>query len=95
MNDRWLVLVNLHAGRRSLDPARIENALKEAGIEFDLEVPSSATAMGEAVRQAAAAGRWRVAVVGGDGTASLAANHILESQWVRRPVLGVLPGGTG
>ncbi|MEX0698838.1 MAG: acylglycerol kinase family protein [Acidimicrobiia bacterium] len=95
MSEPWLVLVNLKAGRRALDPARVESALEHAGIDFDLQVPPTAAAMAEAIRSAASTGRWRLAVVGGDGTASLAANEILNTEWSRRPVLGVLPGGTG
>ena len=95
MPEPWLVLVNLNAGRRPLGPARVETALQQAGVAFDLLVPATASAMAEAIRTAAAAGRWRLAVVGGDGTVSLAANEVLKSEWARRPVLGVLPGGTG
>jgi diacylglycerol kinase (ATP) len=36
-----------------------------------------------------------VAVVGGDGTAGVAANAILNTNWELPPVLGLLPGGTG
>ena len=95
MPDTWLVLVNLNAGRRPLDPTIVKRALEGAGIDFDLQVPSSRSAMTESIRDAAARGRWRLAVVGGDGTVSLAANEILKTEWARRPVLGVLPGGTG
>lgn len=95
MDEPWLVLMNLNAGRRPLDPAKVETALKEADVDFDLQVPPTAPAMEESIRAAALGGRWRLAVVGGDGTVSLAANQILKTEWPRRPVLGVLPGGTG
>ncbi len=70
----------------------MKRALEGAGIDFDLEVPSTRSAMTESIREAAASGRSRLAVVGGDGTVSLAANEILKTEWTRRPVLGVLPG---
>ncbi|HUP15585.1 MAG TPA: acylglycerol kinase family protein, partial [Acidimicrobiia bacterium] len=95
MPEPWLVLVNLNAGRKSIDPGRVTKALKDAGVEFDLQIPESAAEMTEAIASAASSGRWRLAVVGGDGTTSLAANAILKAEWSRRPVLGVLPGGTG
>ena len=95
MEGPWLVLLNLNAGRRPPDPLRVGGALREAGVEFDLEVPSTSEAMGESIRRAASTGRRRLAVVGGDGTVSLAANIILKTEWPRRPVLAVLPGGTG
>ena len=95
MSDRWLVLVNRTAGRKPIDPHRVTRALTEAGVEYDLEIPESASEMTEAIALAASSGRWRLAVVGGDGTTSLAANQILKTEWSRRPVLAILPGGTG
>ena len=95
MSDTWVVLLNRQAGRKALDAGRVRSALEQAGILFELEIPSDAMAMGQAIRSAARRGRWRVALAGGDGTVSLAANQILTSEWERRPVLGVLPSGTG
>ena len=95
MPEPWLVLVNLNAGRKAIDPQRVIRALNDAGVEFDLQIPESADEMTGAIASAASSGRWRLAVVGGDGTTSLAANAILNHEWSRRPVLGVLPGGTG
>jgi diacylglycerol kinase (ATP) len=95
MSVPWLVLVNAGAGRRPPELDRVRAALTSAGVAFDLEVPATAPAMGQAIRDAAVAGRWRLAVVGGDGTVSLAANEILKAEWPRRPVLGVMPTGTG
>jgi diacylglycerol kinase (ATP) len=95
MPEPWLVLVNLNAGRKPIHPERVIRALTDAGVEFDMHIPESAAEMTEAIGSAASRGRWRLAVVGGDGTTSLAANAILTCEWSRRPVLGVLPGGTG
>lgn len=49
--------------------------------------------MEDAIREGASSGR-RIAVAGGDGTVSLAAN-VLMTIAPPRPVLGILPGGTG
>lgn len=95
MAEPWLVLVNLMAGRRPIDVERIRRTLTVTGIDYDLEVPASAEEMAAAVSSAAASGRWRLAVVGGDGTVNLAVNQILRTEWPRRPLLGVLPSGTG
>jgi diacylglycerol kinase (ATP) len=95
MPEPWLVLVNLSAGRKAVEEDRVTRALSKAGVEFDLQTPKSAEEMAASIKLAASAGRWRLAVVGGDGTTSLAANEILKTEWYRRPVLGVLPGGTG
>jgi diacylglycerol kinase (ATP) len=91
----WLVLVNLNAGRKAIDPQRVTRALGDAGVAHELQIPESAREMAEAITLAASKGLWRLAVVGGDGTTSLAADQILKTEWSRRPVLGVLPGGTG
>lgn len=95
MEDDWSVLVNPAAGRRPARVEEIDAALGAAGIRYELGVPASPVEMGEAIAGAAARGRWRIAVVGGDGTVNVAVNQILRSEWVRPPMLGVLPGGTG
>jgi diacylglycerol kinase (ATP) len=95
MSEPWLVLVNPNAGRRPLEVDRVRAALTSAGVAFEVDTPLTPAAMGQAIREAAARGRWQLAVVGGDGTVSLAANEILIAVWSRRPVLGVLPTGTG
>lgn len=88
----WVVLVNRQAGRRPPDLTRLGRALAEAGITAIVEVPPDREAMRRAVR--AAAGE-RVAVVGGDGTASLAVDALLEAGPNPQTVLGVIPAGTG
>jgi len=94
----WLVLINPAAGPRPVSADRVERALASAGVQADVEVSPTAEAMRkrivEASRRASPQPR-RIAVVGGDGTANLAVNAILDSEWVEPPVLGLLPGGTG
>ncbi|MGH8927203.1 MAG: diacylglycerol/lipid kinase family protein [Acidimicrobiia bacterium] len=93
--ETWLVLVNPMAGRRPLDPDRVADALKGAGVDFDLEVPANGDAMRDSIGVAARERRRLVAVAGGDGTANLAVNQILRTEWTAPPILGILPAGTG
>lgn len=95
MKPRWLVLVNPAAGRKAVDVFRIESALSRAGVEAEVTVPASAQEMRDAVAAASLSSVRHIAVVGGDGTANLVANAILERTWSEEPVLGILPSGTG
>ncbi|MGQ0848789.1 MAG: diacylglycerol/lipid kinase family protein [Actinomycetota bacterium] len=93
MSVAWFVLVNPAAGRRSVEITRVRNALDRVGAAADIEAPQSVADMRRALAEAAAAGRPRVAVVGGDGTVNLAINEFMAGPV--RPILGILPGGTG
>lgn len=90
-----MVLLNGSAGRRPLDPGRVERALEDAGVEADLEMPETVEEMGARIAGAAREERWRLGVVGGDGTVNLAINQMLPLAWSTRPLLSVLPSGTG
>ncbi|MGH8958170.1 MAG: diacylglycerol/lipid kinase family protein [Acidimicrobiia bacterium] len=92
---KWLVLVNPNAGRKPVGIDRISSALDRAGVEASIATPSSTEAMRAAIVEARNAGVRHIAVVGGDGTANLAANAILDLDWPEKPVLGILPSGTG
>lgn len=91
----WLVLVNPSAGRKPVGIDRVRSALDRAGLRASIATPSSPTAMSAAITDARGKGVRHIAVVGGDGTANLAANAILGLAWPQEPVLGVLPAGTG
>jgi YegS/Rv2252/BmrU family lipid kinase len=91
----WLVLVNPAAGRRPVTEARIAGALSAAEVEAEIFSPWGVGEMRAALLAAADAGRRRFAVVGGDGTANLVVNVLLERNWYRPPVLAILPSGTG
>jgi len=96
-----LLILNPASGHglgRKLRP-RIERALREAGVGFDLV---ETTAPGDAVRlgrEAAAAGVERILAAGGDGTVHEVANGLLEApsaaDGATRPALGTIPIGTG
>jgi diacylglycerol kinase (ATP) len=91
----WTVLVNPKAGPSAVSVDRVRSALRAEQIEASIEMPTDPTEMQEAVAEAIDRGRHRVAVVGGDGTVNLAVNVLLAREWDRRPVLGILPAGTG
>jgi diacylglycerol kinase (ATP) len=91
----WEVLLNPAAGSRSVPPLRVERALEAAGVEYRLQTPRGIDDMRAAVAGAAEAGVGQLAVVGGDGTVNLVANVLMDFPPTSRPLLGVLPGGTG
>lgn len=92
---RWMVTLNPAAGRRAVDPTTVRSALKAADIEFDIAAPSSRSEMVSTIEGFVGRGGTHLAVVGGDGTANLAINTLLAMETGERPVLGILPAGTG
>lgn len=91
----WLVVVNPAAGRKPTTESLVGDALRAAGLEAEIVVPHSADETRSVIEQAAAQGRSRIAVSGGDGTVNLAVNALMSLEPAYRPILGVLPGGTG
>jgi diacylglycerol kinase (ATP) len=91
----WLVLVNPLAGRGRHAARRTRRALEVHGISADVRVPTTPSAMREAVDAGVAEGRTHFVAVGGDGTANLMADQLLDHAWSTPPVLGLLPGGSG
>lgn len=90
----WHVLLNPEAGRRRTTPERVVEVLNDAGIDHVLTVPHTREEMRTATLGAAARSP-RLAVVGGDGTISLVVDTIMKLDPADRPILGVLPGGSG
>lgn len=92
---RWLAIINPKAGRRPVHPAEVELALRSAGVKADVEVPESRDAATTLLREEAKRGRTHFALAGGDGTVNLAANALIPLGMDPKPVIGVLPTGTG
>jgi diacylglycerol kinase (ATP) len=90
----WVVVLNPAAGRTATVPASVSKALDAIGLDHEMVVPGSRQETVSALREAAMSGIERFCVVGGDGTVNLAVNTLLGAG-VERPVIGVLPGGTG
>lgn len=91
----WLVVVNHKAGRFAADPRRVHEALDAAGVEFDLVTPQTPEETTTLLVEQAKSGRTHFALVGGDGTVNLAANALVPMALDPKPVIGVLPAGTG
>ncbi|GGI04701.1 diacylglycerol/lipid kinase family protein [Egicoccus halophilus] len=86
------------AGRDAVLP-RLTAALRTRGLDFDVVTtggPGDATRL---ARQAVQDGRRFVVAVGGDGTVQEVVNGLVDAETGevrgRRPVLGVVAGGTG
>jgi diacylglycerol kinase (ATP) len=92
---RWLTLVNFRAGATPVRVDTVRAALTAAGVDYEIEVPRTARDATEAIVSAAREGVTHFALVGGDGTVNLAANALLGLEGIERPVIGILPAGTG
>lgn len=93
--DGWQVLVNPRAGRRSTPVDQISRALTDVGVEGTIHLPTSRDETRETVRSLAGDGHTRFIAAGGDGTANLVANALLDLGLDEPPTLGILPIGSG
>lgn len=91
----WWAVVNPSAGGRQDPEERVRAALAARDIRAVLHLSNSGDHLGELVADGIAAGHERFLAVGGDGTAGLVADALLDHQWERPPILGILPAGTG
>ncbi len=92
---RWQVFVNPAAGPRPTDPAWVKGILDSLGVDAEMVVPESAQDAIRLLQEGARSGVEHFAVAGGDGTVGLAANALLPLDLGFRPVIGVLPLGSG
>jgi YegS/Rv2252/BmrU family lipid kinase len=92
---RWHVFVNRAAGRRPVDPSLVRQILDDLGVDAEIIAPDSGEEMASLIEETARAGSRHFAVTGGDGTVNLAVNALVPLGLDTRPVLGVLPVGTG
>ena len=100
------MVVNSRAARARAAWPRVREALADAGVPFDAGEPSTPGETQEATRAAVSEGFRTIAVVGGDGTLSAAANGYFEpceslgeGEGPRAvnpsAALALLPAGTG
>jgi len=92
---RWLTVVNHRAGAKAMPVDFVRSALLAAGVDSVFEAPLTAAEAAETIVSAARDGVSHFALVGGDGTVNLAVNALLGLEGIGRPVIGVLPAGTG
>jgi YegS/Rv2252/BmrU family lipid kinase len=91
----WQVYVNRSAGRRAADPALIGAVLRDLGVQHEMHAPGSSAETTSHIQAAAGRGARHFAMAGGDGTVNLAVNALMPLDLDERPVIGVLPVGTG
>lgn len=94
----WWVILNPSAGRGNAagDLQKMtEAALDSVGIEYVLHVPQSSAEVADIIADGARRGVSAFVAVGGDGTAHDVVNGIMGCSWETRPVLGILPAGSG
>ena len=90
---RVVVVANPTAGRGKAGKliGKVDASLDALRVEHEIRVTGSAADMEDTARRVAQEGADIVAVLGGDGTVSCAANGLIGS----RTALAVLPAGTG
>jgi diacylglycerol kinase (ATP) len=91
----WWVVVNPTAGRGRDLPGRTAAALQHNGVEFEVRVPVTVSAVEAVVAEGVANGFTNFAAVGGDGTAHVVVNALMGHSWEEPPTLGMLPAGSG
>ena len=92
---RWKVIVNGAAGASPTSTDTVRHALDLAGIDAEIEAPTSRTEAEETIEAMALEGASHIAIAGGDGSVNLAANVLLGIDGLEPPVVGILPTGTG
>jgi len=91
----WWVIANPYSGKKGEVAARARAALRANGLEFELNESSGSEHLAELVAAGIAAGYRRFAGVGGDGTAHLIVNALMEARPAETPTLAILPAGSG
>ncbi len=91
----WCVIVNPAAGKPQELVPRARAALQAAGVEFEIKESPSPEHVAKIVAEGKQAGIRRFAGVGGDGTAHLILNGLMQQEWERPPGLAILPAGSG
>lgn len=91
----WQVYVNRSAGPKAADPAMIGSMLRDIGVQHVIHAPGSREETTAHIQEAARGGARHFATAGGDGTVNLAVNALMPLGLDERPVIGVLPLGTG
>jgi diacylglycerol kinase (ATP) len=91
----WWVIINPTAGRATNLTERVMAALTVRGINHEIRVSPSPETVKAIVAEGRQQGYDAFASVGGDGTANLVVNGLLEHEWPSPPTLGILPAGSG
>ncbi|MEA2002820.1 MAG: diacylglycerol kinase family protein [Actinomycetota bacterium] len=89
------MIVNPAAGPVDELMSRAETSLSRVGLDYELRLSESRDHVAEIVAEGHASGVHKFAGVGGDGTAHLIVNGLMQHEWLRPPGLAVLPAGSG
>lgn len=91
----WWVIVNPSAGRGNEIRERAAAALAANDIDYQLHESSDPDDVSRLVAEGVAAEATHFVSVGGDGTAHLVVNALMEHDWEEPPTLAILPAGSG
>jgi YegS/Rv2252/BmrU family lipid kinase len=91
----WCIVVNPAAGVAAELEDRVSNLLRPLSIDFEIRRSENAEHIDEIVAEGRRAGIREYAGVGGDGTAHLLLNGLMQHEWSRPPALAILPAGSG
>ena len=92
----WFGVVNPAAGRKGSPYAEVISISEELGLDATFTESESPRHVGELVSGAAASGKRRFIAVGGDGTAHLVLNAIMNTNPAGdRCTLAIVPSGSG
>jgi len=91
----WWVIVNPSAGKGHAIRDRARQALADAGVAAELREAEGPEHVSELVAEGIASGHTDFVAVGGDGTAHLVLNGLMEHGAGMVPTLAILPAGSG
>jgi YegS/Rv2252/BmrU family lipid kinase len=94
----WWAMLNPGAGNGMADEAlaeKVRGALADHDVPALLNVSESPEHLRHLVRVGAEQGAERFLAVGGDGTASMVADALIDLGLPGPPILGILPAGSG
>lgn len=91
----WWIIVNPTAGRSGELMAQADAALSRLNVDYELHESAGPDHVAEIVAAGHTAGVRQFAGVGGDGTAHLILNGLMQHEWSRPPGLAILPAGSG
>ena len=92
----WWVIVNPAAGRGHAVRDRARLALAAAGVDFEMFEAADADHVADLVAEGITAGHSDFVAVGGDGTAHLVLNGLMQHAPAGMvPTLAILPAGSG
>jgi diacylglycerol kinase (ATP) len=95
--DKIKIILNPHGGRlnREAKIPRVEQALQQAGLAYDLKLTTHRGQGVELARQAALEGWPIIAAAGGDGTINEVVNGLMQAAGsAEAGILGIIPIGT-